>query len=236
MEMFIIFIRTVFVYFFVLMMMRIMGKREIGKLSVFDLVISIMIAEIAVLVLEDVNTPMLNSLFPMITLVAVQIFIAFISLKSRKIRLWLDGYPSILVDRGRINRQEMRKQKYNLDDLMQQLRENKVSRLADVEFAILETTGKLTVIEKEKGNSDTSSLQSSEQDVSKNKIRYVGLPIPLIMDGKVQDDNLEKIEKNRFWLKKELQDRGVNDFKEVFFCSMDYKGEIYIDKKRKSDK
>jgi uncharacterized membrane protein YcaP (DUF421 family) len=234
-----IFLRTILIYFVVFSVMRIMGKREIGKLSVFDLVISIMIAEIAVVVLEDADKPLIEGLVPMATLVVIQILIAYITLKNQKIRLWFDGQPSIIIDKGKLNRTEMRKQRYSLDDLLLQLRENNITKVSDVEFAILETTGKLTVIEKSgskqadtpDAHSDSATISGASIQENHAKIRYGGLPLSLIMDGKVQDDNLEKIGKTRFWLKNEIQAKGVYDFKDIFFCSIDHNGKIFIDKK-----
>ncbi|GAB2672683.1 DUF421 domain-containing protein [Paenibacillus thermoaerophilus] len=216
-EALILFGRTVAMYVAVFLTMRIMGKREIGKLSLFDLVISIMIAEIAVFVLEDIERPWVNGLLPMTTLVGLQLLIAWLTLKSRKLRLRLDGEPSVLIKNGNIDREEMKRQRYNLDDLILQLRENKTYNLSDVEFALLETSGKLTVIEKQKEEAN---------------IRYKPLPIPLIMDGKVQDQNLEMVGQTRFWLKNELRKQGVRDFKDVFLCSLDHNGKLYVSLKK----
>jgi uncharacterized membrane protein YcaP (DUF421 family) len=223
-----IFLRTVLIYFVVFLMLRIMGKREIGKLSLFDLVISIMIAEIAVFVLEDVKKPLVSGILPMGTLVLIQVVIAYITLKSRTIRVLFDGKPSVLINKGMINRNEMKKHRYNLDDLMLQLRQNKIMNVADVEFAILEPSGKLSVVEKDKNEKETGP----EVTKLNNKIRYEGLPLPLIMDGKVQDENLEKIGQTRFWLKNQLQENGARDFKEIFYCSIDHRGRMFLDRKR----
>lgn len=221
-----IFLRTVLIYFVVFLMLRLMGKREIGKLSLFDLVISIMIAEIAVFVLEDSSKPLMDGIVPMATLVLIQIIIAFITLKSRTVRILFDGRPSVLINKGMIDREEMKKHRYNLDDLMLQLRQNKIMNVADVEFAVLEPSGKLSVVEREV--KETAEVN----DGVKGAIRYEGLPLPLIMDGKVQDANLEKIGKTRFWLKNQLQVKGARDFKEVFYCSIDHRGRMFLDRKR----
>ncbi|MDF9843927.1 MULTISPECIES: DUF421 domain-containing protein [unclassified Paenibacillus] len=251
---------TVLMYFFIFLCMRVMGKREIGKLSVFDLTISIMIAEIAVFVIDDIKRPIYDGIVPMVTLVLIQIIVAQLSLKSRKLRLLIDGRPSVLISNGKLNRSEMRRQRYNMDDLLLQLRGQNIVSPADVEFAILETSGQLTVIEKNKnvsssnqsGNSsDTAENQeqspgvgsgntgesgksgnSTGVNLSKSKIRYEGLPVPLIMDGKVQDDNLEMIGKNRFWLRTQIRQKGVSDFRDVFLCSIDHTGKIYVDRQR----
>jgi uncharacterized membrane protein YcaP (DUF421 family) len=121
----------------------------------------------------------------------------------------------------------MRKHRYNLDDLMVQLRQNRIMNVADVEFAILETSGKLTVVEKDK------EQDAVRDDGPPMAFRYGGLPLPLIMDGRAQDGNLAKIGKTRFWLKGELARREIKEFKDVFFCSIDHRGELYIDKKKK---
>lgn len=239
---------TVLMYFFIFLCMRIMGKREIGKLSVFDLTISIMIAEIAVFVIEDIKRPIYEGLVPMATLVLIQVIVAQLSLKSRTVRLLMDGKPSILISDGKLHRGEMRRQRYNIDDLLQQLRGQNIASPADVEFAILEPSGQLTVFEKDKDVSSSNHLGNSsigaEKEKSghnsdessktikfpKDKIRYEGLPIPLIMDGKVQDHNLEMIGKTRFWLRTQIRQKGVSDFRDVFLCSIDHKGKLYIDR------
>ncbi|MCM3746682.1 DUF421 domain-containing protein [Paenibacillus pasadenensis] len=237
-------LRTVLIYFVVFLIMRMMGKREIGKMSVFDLVISFMIAEIAVLVIEDTDRAMLEGIVPMVVLMVVQVVIAFISMKNRRVRLLFDGKPSVIIENGKLNQAEMKKQRYNLDDLLQQLRENQVARVADVEFAILETSGKLSVIEKEKeqeqGNRSSASDSAGKfSNVTPPKMelpvsyRFETLPIPLIMDGKVLDHNLEKLEKNRFWLKQQLRKFNATNYSEVFFCSVDHKGELFVDVKNK---
>ncbi|SME92674.1 Uncharacterized membrane protein YcaP, DUF421 family [Paenibacillus barengoltzii J12] len=220
--------RTVLMYFLVFGVMRIMGKREIGELSIFDLVISIMIAEIAVFALEDIERPLYDGVIPMLTLLLIQIVIAMLSLRFRKLRLWFDGEPSVIIQNGQINRKEMKRQRYNLDDLMMQLRSQQIDSVADVEFAVLETSGQLSVIPKEKsGGGGGQPTKKKDADLSA-KIKYEALPLPLIMDGKVNDENLRKIGKTRFWLKNQIQMKGLMDFKQVFFCSIDHNGKLYI--------
>lgn len=243
MEMWGLLSRTLLIYIVVFLVIRFMGKREIGKLSVFDLVISVMIAESAVLVIEDTKRPIWEGILPMVTLLVIQLVLSFIILKNRKLRMVFDGKPSLIISKGKLNRDVMKKQRYNLDDLMLQLRENKIQNVADVEFAILETSGKLSIIpkspenevaeqpafnEKNKHEPDDSKGNPETIDIPQ-KYRFEILPIPLIMDGKVQDMNLSKLGKTRFWLKNVLQEKGVRDFKEVFLCTIDYKGNLFVD-------
>lgn len=224
-------LRTVFMYLFVFLILRLMGKREIGKLSVFDMVISIMIAEIAVISIEDTKRSLWVTVGPIAMLVVIQLLFSHIMLRNRKLRLWFDGQPSVLIRGGRLNWREMRRQRYNLDDLLVQLRENRMTDIGEVELAVLEPNGKLTVLPKMEGAAEPAD-DAKAGEPEPPKFRYEILPVPLIMDGAVQDDGLEKIGKNRFWLRNELRRRGVDSFGQVFFCSVDHKGKLYVDRKK----
>ncbi|WP_183599692.1 DUF421 domain-containing protein [Paenibacillus phyllosphaerae] len=234
-------IRTFGMYFIVFIVVRLMGKREIGKLSVFDMVISIMVAEIAVIVIEDVRRPFMDGVTPMLVLAGVQVLLALITLKSRKLRLWFDGKPTILIDRGKLNRDAMRKQRYNLDDLLLQLRENKMPSVADVEFAVLETTGKLSIFPKDKNKVDGHAgggyapppKPDKPSKVFPKNYRFESLPVPLIMDGKIEEGNIHMIGKDRFWLNSQLKQKGITDVKQVFLCTIDHKGKLFIDTNRR---
>lgn len=220
-------LRTLMIYFVVFVVLRIMGKREIGKLSVFDLVISIMIAEIAVFVLEDLEKSLLEGLLPMVILVAVQMIMAYVTLKSRRLRNLFDGHPSVLIEDGMIDRAEMKKQKYTIDDLLLQLRESGVRSVSEVDVAVLETNGKLSVIKWDQDEVEGTDRVHRPRATQTN-IRLTGLPLPLIMDGEVQDKHLERIDKNRSWLKKQIKTYGASEFKQVFFCWIDHKGRLYV--------
>lgn len=204
--------RTLIFYILIVIIFRLMGKREIGELSLLDLVVFIMIAEMAVLGIEKFDEPILRSILPMIILLTIQIALAFISLKSKKFRDIVDGNPSIIIKNGKIDEEEMRKQRYNFDDLLSQIRQKNIQNIADVEFAILETSGKLSVIEKEKDH----PIDDGE------------FTIPLIVDGAIQESNLRRINKTNFWLRQQLRERGIQNIKDISFCSYQ-NGEFYID-------
>lgn len=221
-----IFMRTVFMYLVILLTMRIMGKREIGKLSVFDLIVSFMIADISAMAIENTEEPLLNGITPIVTLAALQIIFSFVSLKSTKMRRMFDGEPMMLIKNGQIQEGQMAKARYTLDDLLMQLREKNVPDVSDVEFAILETSGRLSVFLKEEKQT------AQKEDVTKSSaLKRFTMPIPLIIEGKVQDDGLKKIGQNRFWLKNEIQKQGYKDFKEIYFASIDHNGKMFIDRK-----
>ncbi|MGD8188861.1 DUF421 domain-containing protein [Brevibacillus ginsengisoli] len=204
--------RTLFTYFFILILHRLMGKRELGKMSVFDVVISIMLAEMAVLVIVDVNRPAILFYLPMMLIAGLEIVMAFLSLKSKKIRDWIDGQPEMIMENGEIRDEAMRRNRLSMDDLLLKLRQKDVKSLADVEFAILETNGELSVFPK-------------EQKLT------TGLSVPLIIDGEIREEALQRIGQNKFWLKKEIRKYGVKSAKEVSFCSIDSRGIMFIDKK-----
>lgn len=207
----IIFFRTLLMYFAILIIFRLMGKREIGELSVLDLVVFIMIGEMAVVAIENHNEPVVNTLLPMVVLLGIQIALALFSLHSNRFRKLIDGKPSILISKGKIDEKEMRKQRYNFDDLLMQLRSKDIDNIADVEFAILETSGELSVVKK-----------------SKNKNKPASYTEPLIVGGKIQQNNLKKSNKTEAWLRSELQKRGYGDISRISFCSYQ-DGAFYID-------
>ncbi len=207
-EYIIILLRTLLLYAIIVLVFRLMGKREIGELSILDLVVYIMIAEIAVAAIEDIKTDLIPTILPIFILLLIQIGLAVLSLKSKKIRDLIDGKPTIIINKGKIDEKAMKSQRYNMDDLLLQLREKDVRNIADVEFAILETSGKLSVFEKEPNKS--------------------GITIPLIIDGVIQDASLKEIGKNHSWLTQELRKQGHIKIEKISFCSFQ-DGKFYID-------
>ncbi|UOE54540.1 DUF421 domain-containing protein [Bacillus sp. CMF12] len=201
--------RTLFLYAVILLIFRLMGKREIGELSILDLVVYIMIAELAVVAIETPDSEILKNVLPMFLLMVVQIVLALFSLKSKTFRDVVDGKPTIIINKGKIDENAMRKQRYNFDDLLLQLREKDIAKISDVEFAILESSGTLSVFEK----------KDSKEG---------GITIPLIIDGTIQKTNLETINKSDFWLRQELRKEGFKELSNISFCSYE-NGQFYVD-------
>ena len=195
-EYLIIIFRTCFIYVFILIIFRLMGKREVGELSVIDLVVSILIAEVAAFALDDVETPLINAILPINMLFFIQIGSAYFSLKNKKFRDLVDGDPVLLIKDGVILEKEMRKQRYNLDDLCQQLRENGTASVTEVAYAYLEPSGNLSVYEKDEK----------------------AFVYPLIIDGDIQERHLKLLHKDAEWLMSELTKNNITDSKTVFFC------------------
>ncbi|GAA4064399.1 DUF421 domain-containing protein [Amphibacillus indicireducens] len=201
--------RTFLTYGIIVLFFRLMGKREIGELSLLDIVISIMMAELAVVVIEDTSKPMYASIAPMFVLVVIQRVTARISLKSKKFRDWFEGKPSVLILNGKIDKKEMQSHRYNFDDLMLQLHEKGIKCVQDVEYAILEPSGKLSVFAKEKPESTG----------------YVHL---LIADGEIMEDALKMIDKSKQWLKAELSRQGYDQIDQIFYCTLDSANHWFI--------
>ncbi|WP_110111459.1 DUF421 domain-containing protein [Bacillus sp. CGMCC 1.16541] len=206
-------LRTILLYIIIVIIFRVMGKREIGELSILDLVVFIMIAEMAVMAIEDTNDPFMHTVVPMVTLTVIQIGLAFWSLKSNRIRNLIDGQPSVIIENGKINEKEMRKQRYNFNDLLVQLREKDVKNMADVEFAILESSGKLSVFQK--SNNDSETQKES-------------LNLPFIIDGVIQEEHLKQENRTKRWLSSELRKLGYDDIGQISYCSYN-NGTLYVD-------
>nr|WP_206768005.1 DUF421 domain-containing protein [Brevibacillus formosus] len=226
-------LRTLFSYFFLLILVRLMGKRELGKLSVFDVVISIMLAEMAALAIEDVDKPALRFYLPMLLIALLEVVFAYVSLKSKKFRDTVDGSADLIIENGQIREHAMRRNRLNMDDLMVHLRQKDVKNIADVEFALLEPTGQMSVFLKEQKDKVTREDLSLMKKQQVGPVSYRGLPIPLILDGKVRTEALNKIGQNELWLKREIRKYGIKDIREVSFCSVDERGIMYLDKKDK---
>ena len=211
MSMLIVVYRTLFFYIFILIIYRLMGKREIGQLSIIDLVVSILIAELVAISIENHSEGLMLTVVPISILVILEIVMAFISLKSNKFRNVLEGKPSLIINKGKINFKEMVKQRYTLDDLLLELRFKSIKNIEDVEYAILENNGKLSIFKYNFLRLDTTN------------------PFPLILDGKVQKSTLKYLKKSEYWLKELLKKENVN-IEEVFYAF--YKGKkAYIIKK-----
>lgn len=201
MDYFIILFRTIFFYILISLIFRFMGKREIGQLGMTDLIVYILIAEFAAVSIEQKDEPLLLFVLPVILLVIIQIIVSYISLKCGKARDVFDGKQSVIIDRGKINFKVMTSQRYNIEDLLTQLRENGIRSIEEVDFALLETSGNLSVFKKDSN--------------------YLGdYPLPVILDGKIDYEVLKKINKTEKWIKRVVDD----DISNIFYA-------FYHDKK-----
>ena len=221
--MLITFIRSIIIYIFVLVVMRLMGKREIGQLQPFELAISIMIADLASIPMTDPGIPISNGIIPILGLLIMHLLISIINMKSIKGREIICGRPTILIYRGKIDEKALKKERFTINELEERLRGNNIVNLGDVEYAILETSGQVTVIQKpEKRNTIPEDFNITPE--------YEGIPYDLVVDGKVMNANLQAIGKNYNWLKKEVEKFNMKP-EEALVVTYDGKGQIFCQKK-----
>ncbi len=198
-ELFHVLLRTVFFYFFVTFLYRLMGKREIGELSITDLTISILMAELVAISIEETENSMLLTIFPLVILCLLEIALAHLCMKSRRIHRFLEGKPSLIIVCGRLNYKEMVRQRYSLDDLLLALRQKGLRDISEVEYAFLETNGRLSIFPYKRFHFSSD------------------YPMPLIVDGEINENTLEKIGKSQAWLLQELNDKHLK-LKMIFYA------------------
>ena len=212
----VVFLRSIVLYIAVLISMRIMGKGEIAEMNCFDLVITLLIAEVASLPMENNDIPMINGIAALTGLVAI---ISFLSLKFRKVSIVLSGKPSILINKGEIDYKELKKERVSINELLEQLRIQGYFNIKYIQYAILETDGSLSIVPTSNYNSTPSRP-------------FYHLPIPLILDGCVIKENLKQINKDEAWLDSILKSHEIKKAKEVLLCILDEYDKILIQKKK----
>ncbi|MBE5805615.1 MAG: DUF421 domain-containing protein [Clostridiales bacterium] len=221
--MLVIFIRTIILYTIVLFIMRLMGKREIGQLQPFELVISIMIADLASTPMSNTGVPLLNGVVPILGLLIMHLLISMLNLKSTRVRQLICGKPSLLVYRGKIDEKMLKKERFTINELQERLRDKDIMNLGDVEYAILETSGQINVILKPNKRNCTPEDFNIEPE-------YEGIPYDLVIDGEVMECNLKILGKDYNWLKKQVEKFGYKP-EEALIVTIDGKGQIFSQKK-----
>lgn len=217
------FFRSIILYIIVLIVMRLMGKREIGQLQPFELAISIMIADLATIPMADTGIPIGNGIIPILGLLVMHLLISLINLKSIKLREIICGKPRILIYRGKIQEKALIKERFTINELQERIRSQNIVNLGDVEYAILETSGQITVIEK------PNKRQAIPEDFGIMP-EYEGIPYDLVVDGKIMKKNLEAIGRNYNWLKKEINKFGFNP-EDALIATIDGRNQIFCQKK-----
>lgn len=216
------FTRAIILYLIVLVVMRLMGKREIGQLQPFELAIAIMIADLASIPMTDTGIPISNGIVPIFGLLVMHIIISVVIVKSNKARELICGKPRILIYRGKIDEEALIKERFTVGELQERLRDRDVVNIADVEYAILETSGQVTIIEKPNKRKVIPEDLGIMPD-------YEGIPYDLVIDGRIMSNNLKAIGKNYKWLQKEVKKFGFLP-EEALIVTYDGKGQIFCQK------
>ncbi len=222
------FIKTIIIYTFVLLAVRLMGKREVGQLQPFELVVIIIIADVASVPMEDVGTPILQGIVPILSLLVGQLVLSYLNIKFLFFHKLISGKPSVLISKGKINEQNLISQKYTVDGLLEQMRVAGYSNIQDVDYAILETSGEISVIPKPEKNVLTVGDMNINSD-------YVGYPRIIIMDGTLYKSNLFSLGYEMEWLNKKLKENNLK-LKDTFLFVSDESGAVYCQAKLKKGK
>lgn len=217
----VVFFRTLILYTMVVIVMRIMGKRQIGELQPFELVIAIMLSELASVPMQDTGIPLTHGIIPIVTLTLLEVLISYLTLKFQPLRSIVCGSPSIVIRNGVVQEKELAKLRFNLEDLMEDLRILGYMNFSDIEYAIMETCGKLSVVPK------AMNAQVTRKDLN---IRVPGekLPVPLILDGVLYSQNLKESGRSTIWLNTTLKENGYTSIENVFIAMLDSNGELFI--------
>lgn len=217
------FIRTITLYILVLIVMRFMGKREIGQLQPFELAISIMIADLATIPMAETGIPISSGVIPILGLLVMHLTISVINLKSIKMRKIICGKPAILIYRGRIQEKTMKKERFTINELEERLRGYNVTNIGDIEYAILETSGQISILQKpNKRNAIPEDFGIMPE--------YEGIAYDLVIDGKVMKENLEKLDKDYNWLLKQVEPFGIKP-EDALIATIDGKGNFFCQEK-----
>jgi len=225
----VVFFRTFILYIFVVVVMRIMGKRQIGELQPFELVIAIMLSELASVPMQDTGIPLIHGLIPILTLMALEIIISFLTLKFRTLRKIICGEPSILIKHGKVEYDELKKQRFNLDDLMEELRMLGYLNISDIEYAIMETSGKITIIPK------AGKAPVTREDLKINAPEEQ-IPVGIILDGRLDKAALKNSGKDLNWLHKELNKNHIGSIEDVFIGMIDSQGNFFVQRRARDEK
>lgn len=219
-----IFLRTVIVFIFVLIAVRLMGKREIGQLQPFELVVIIMIADVASVPMQDINIPLLQGLIPISSLLVSQLIFSYFNIKIPVFHKLFTGKSTVLIEKGKILEKNLKKQRYSLDGLLEQIRVAGYADIKDVDYAILETSGQISVIPK---------LEKNQVTIGDLKIKseYTGYPRVLVMEGKIIESNLLALNKDEKWLKDRMKEIKIS-LEKILVLISDENGNIYCQKKK----
>ncbi|GAA0182764.1 DUF421 domain-containing protein [Clostridium sediminicola] len=223
--MFTVMLRTIILYSIVVLSMRLMGKRQIGQLQPFELAIAIMISDLASLPMQDLKIPLIYGVIPIITLLLLQTLITIIQLKSEFIRTIISGCPSLIIRHGEVDIKELKKQRLTFNDLMEELRLKGFYNISDIEYAIFETSGQLSIIPK-------TYLTSVTRDDMKIQVVQEQLPITLVLDGKINYSNLKLINKDVEWLNSKFMENNINDLQSIFIAILDSKNKFFYQIKK----
>ncbi|HIY05488.1 MAG TPA: DUF421 domain-containing protein [Candidatus Evtepia faecigallinarum] len=220
-------IRTIILYLLIILGIRLLGKRQIGELEPSELVLSLIIADLAAVPMQDFGIPLLMGLIPILTLLCLSAILSGLTVRSIRFRALLCSRPSIVVRDGKVLSRELNKNRFTVDELMEELRMAGITDLSSVKYAVLETTGRISVLPYVQDQPVTPRAMGL-------KPREGGLPITIISDGRVLRRNLRARNLSQSWLDQELASRGMKSPREVFLLTVDEGGKVYFSPKEET--
>lgn len=219
------FLRTVILYFLIMVGLRLMGKRQIGELEPSELVLTMMLSDLATVPMQDFGIPLLAGVIPILTLLSLSMLLSQISLQNLKFRELMCGTPAILIQEGKVQQDTMRQNRYTLDELLEELRGQGYTSISEVKYAVLENSGQLSVIPWSSGQPPTA------RQLGMDLPDDVTLPTVLINDGRLLDKNLSRCGKDRRWLAEVLRSNQLSSPRQVFLLTLDEQDNILCIKK-----
>ena len=214
------FFRTLILYFILMVGLRLMGKRQIGELEPSELVLTLIISDLAAVPMQDFGIPLVNGVFPIVTLLCVSMLLSFFSLKSIRFRGLICGYPTVIIRDGKVLQQNMARNRFTVDELLEQLRSQGYSDLTAVKYAVLETSGQVSVLPYTKDSPVTPQVMNMtvQDDVT--------LPVLVINDGHIMSEHLSASGYDAVWLDKQLKERRLTSPRQVFLMTVDEAGAV----------
>ena len=219
-----IFARTVIIYIFLLTIMRLMGKRQLGELEVSELVSTLLLSDIAALPITDPDIPLVFAIIPIILITAFEVTLSVLLTRFPAIKNLISARPSALINKGRIDRKEMAKNRISIDELFSELRQKDVADISEIEYAILEQNGKITVVKKQLYSPATLNDLGI-------KAKECGIPHIIIADGRIDKHGLGQVKKDTGWLEAYLRARKLS-LSEVYLMTVDDSDTINIIKRK----
>ena len=219
------YLRTLVLYGVLIAIIRLMGKRQIGQMEPAEFVVTMLVANLAAIPMQDGGIPLFSGLVPILTVLGMELVLSWLSVKSLTFRKLLCGKPVILIENGNIMQENMKLTRVSLDELTSHLRQKDVLDVSQVQYAIMETDGNLSVFPYPKHRPATAKEAGVQADKQ-------SLPITLISDGKIIPENLTLMKKDLRWLRRELESRNTTAA-EVYFMTLDKQGHIFYTQKEK---
>lgn len=215
------FVRTIILYLLIIVGIRLMGKRQVGELEPSELVLALIIADLAAVPMQDFGIPLLTGIIPILTLLCITMILSVLTMRNVKFRAIVCGRPSIIVENGKLHQREMQKNRFTVDELMEELRMKGVTDLSTVKYAILETNGQISVLP----YANQLPVTAQQMNLTPDDI---GLPLVVINDGRVLDHNLHTRGLDRIWLDKQLQEHKIHRPQDVFLLTVDEQNRVYL--------